>query len=220
YKIPGGGMLSTAEDLVRLGAAVMAPGELNETEIELLHTSSQLSSGRDVGYSLGWSVGGGDVPSRISHTGSQPGSHCLLYARPRQEIVVAVLCNSRGAPFGATLAEIITDHFEAGNGEGPAIDPTGVYEIVPAEGDPVRVDVWRQADHYRAMVTFGAERMPLMSVQVVENRIVAHAFDGRLVELEMTLTGDEVEAVLRRGGTTRASGRRVSSEAFSVRGDH
>ena len=112
YKIPGGGLLSTAEDLVRFGAAHMKPGELDEATLELLYTPSMTNDGSEIGYSLGWFVRPtGDGPPRLSHTGSQPGSTCALTIRPDQGIVVAVLTNARGVPRISQTANAIADRF-------------------------------------------------------------------------------------------------------------
>lgn len=223
YKIPGGGMLSTAEDLVRLGAAVMAPGVLDASVVELVQTPTTLSSGREIGYSLGWNVRRGDEGvERLWHTGSQPGSRCVLLVKPARGLAVAILCNARAAPMGVITADLVASHFERTYSKGPAISPVGVYEIAP-QGEPeqmARVDIWEENEHYRGMITLGKARVSLPTVHVVENTVVAHAYDGRLVELTMVVRGDEVEAVLRTSGSVAARGRRVSSEAFAVTKDH
>ena len=55
-KIPGGGLLSTAEDLVRFGIAVQTYSLLTKESVERMWTSGRTSTGEDTGYGLGWGV--------------------------------------------------------------------------------------------------------------------------------------------------------------------
>ncbi|MCB9846382.1 MAG: beta-lactamase family protein [Phycisphaeraceae bacterium] len=112
YKIPGGGYLSTAEDLVRLGWGVIGAETLGDDALRLLHTPVTTADGKTHAYSLGWNVQGAPGNDlRLSHGGSQPGSQCFLFADAERRIVVALLCNSRGAPISAAECQRIAAMF-------------------------------------------------------------------------------------------------------------
>src|SRR2546430_9580112 len=54
YKRAGGGFVSTAEDLVKFGSALVAPGFLRRHTLALLFTSQRTSAGEETGYGIGW----------------------------------------------------------------------------------------------------------------------------------------------------------------------
>src|SRR6266704_2168158 len=54
YKWAGGGFVSTAEDLVKFGSAMLQPGFLKAETLELLFTSQHTSGGEETGYGIGW----------------------------------------------------------------------------------------------------------------------------------------------------------------------
>src|SRR6266513_4118909 len=56
YKWAGGGFVSTAEDLVKFGSALLEPGFLKRETLELLFTSQHTSGGEETGYGIGWFV--------------------------------------------------------------------------------------------------------------------------------------------------------------------
>src|SRR2546430_14033752 len=56
YKWAGGGFVSTAEDLVKFGSALLAPGFLRRETLDLLFTSQRTSAGEETGYGIGWVV--------------------------------------------------------------------------------------------------------------------------------------------------------------------
>lgn len=97
YKVPGGGMLSTAEDLVRLGWASLEPGSIDREAIRILHQPVSTADGQIHPYALGWSVLGAGESIAIGHTGSQPGASCALWADRRSGVVVAILTNAQQA---------------------------------------------------------------------------------------------------------------------------
>src|SRR6185312_6857544 len=56
YKWAGGGFLSTAEDLVRFGSALLHPGYLKDSSLKLLFTSQKTADGKSTGNGLGWFI--------------------------------------------------------------------------------------------------------------------------------------------------------------------
>jgi CubicO group peptidase (beta-lactamase class C family) len=111
YKWAGGGFLSTSEDLVRFGSALIKPGFLKSDSLALLFTSQKTADGKLTGYGIGWYVQEAPKGHKfVFHTGGQAGGSALLFIRPESGVVVAVLCNVGEAPLpGKGLA--IADFF-------------------------------------------------------------------------------------------------------------
>jgi serine beta-lactamase-like protein LACTB, mitochondrial len=93
YKWAGGGYLSTAEDLVRYGSALLGPGFLRQASLAQLFTPQRTAAGQSTGYGIGWSLGGNQRSPAYWHTGGQPGCTAILLIRPRDRVVVAILTN-------------------------------------------------------------------------------------------------------------------------------
>lgn len=96
YKWAGGGFLSTAEDLTRLGRNLLdARGGLKRETIDLLWTPQKLKDGTSTDYGIGW---GSALDSlgrrRIGHTGGAMGSTSYLLIYPDQKLVLAIIMNS------------------------------------------------------------------------------------------------------------------------------
>ncbi len=99
-KLPSGGMLSTSEDLVRLGNAYAYGRILRpETRRQLLK-NTPLPNGKKVGYGLGWGVST-DRKGRqlLSHTGGNTGSVCRLVVYPEQKLTIAIVSNTFGIDY-------------------------------------------------------------------------------------------------------------------------
>ena len=113
YKWAGGGFLSTAEDLVRFGSALLQPGFLKETSLQLLFTSQKTNSGAETGYGMGWSVHKSKSGQKIyEHAGGSVGGSCQLILYPDSQVVVALVTNLGGAPWKIEDVEAIAEPFE------------------------------------------------------------------------------------------------------------
>ena len=66
YKWAGGGVLSTAEDLVKFGSAHLKAGRLTPASLDLLYTSMKTADGKETGYGAGWDIQG----RKVGHSGS------------------------------------------------------------------------------------------------------------------------------------------------------
>jgi len=69
YKWAGGGFLSTPEDLVRFGSALLRPGFLTANSLNLLFSSQKTSAGQETNYGIGWGIQKsqrGQLPSQQS----------------------------------------------------------------------------------------------------------------------------------------------------------
>jgi serine beta-lactamase-like protein LACTB, mitochondrial len=97
YKWAGGGFLSTAEDLVQFGSALLQPGFLKPESLRLLFTSQKTADGKETGYGMGWFVGKSSSGQRIyAHDGGAAGGSSRLVLYPDTHVVVAMICNFEG----------------------------------------------------------------------------------------------------------------------------
>jgi CubicO group peptidase (beta-lactamase class C family) len=92
YKIPGGGYVTTAEDLVRFARALLDGKLLRPASLAQMWTATAVS-GKD-GYGLGFQVRDGG--KFVWHTGSQPGTSTELFIIPQAHFALAVLANLEG----------------------------------------------------------------------------------------------------------------------------
>jgi CubicO group peptidase (beta-lactamase class C family) len=94
YKWAGGGFLSSSEDLVRFGNAVLEPGYLKKESLALLFTSQKTKSGEETGYGMGWGIEKSKSGKRIfGHSGGATGGSADLILYPDEHLVVAMVCN-------------------------------------------------------------------------------------------------------------------------------
>lgn len=104
YKIPGGGLVSTAEDMVQFGMALMAgkivkPGTL--AEIWTPTGKPMLGSGQPSTYGMGFGVLTIDGQLYVAHTGGQQGTSTDMEFIPGKHFAVAVFANDEDCePFG------------------------------------------------------------------------------------------------------------------------
>ena len=113
-KIPGGGLLSTAEDLTRFGIAVQTHRLLGAGTVEQMWTSGRTAAGEVTGYGLGWAV---QPPQegirRISHAGNQIGASSSLILLPEIGLTYAVMTNLEDVEMGRIMrgiAQILRKH--------------------------------------------------------------------------------------------------------------
>ncbi len=98
YAWAGGGFLSTADDLVRFGSAMIRPGFLTADSRRLLFTAQKNSAEESTGYGIGWFVTH-DNKGRVLyyHDGGSHGGTAVLLIRPDTGAVAAIVCNLSGA---------------------------------------------------------------------------------------------------------------------------
>ena len=99
YKWAGGGFVSTAEDLVKFGSALLAPGFLRRETLDLLFTSQRTSAGEETGYGIGWFVRTDSLGHHWAfHGGSAVGGTAVFGLDRDSHVVVALLTNLSAAP--------------------------------------------------------------------------------------------------------------------------
>ena len=93
-KIPGGGLISTADDLARFAIALESGRLLNSATTELMWTSQKTSDGKTTGYAYGWGVHEENGVRTVGHTGGQPGCSSAIWMLPGQGFAVTIMANT------------------------------------------------------------------------------------------------------------------------------
>ena len=106
HNMAGGNMSSTAEDLVRFGAALLRPGLLPERHWTMLYVRPEFAGGPSA-MSFGFFAPEAGSERRMSISGSNPGTQTGLIVYPERRLAVAVLSNSWG--FGSRSGEMVSD---------------------------------------------------------------------------------------------------------------
>jgi len=93
YKIPGGGMISSADNMAKFEAAVLGDRLLKRATRDLMWTSQKTTDGRETGYGLGWGITNKFGLRILEHTGGQQGTSTAFAVVPSRNAGVVVLCN-------------------------------------------------------------------------------------------------------------------------------
>ncbi len=106
-KIPGGGLVSTAEDLVNFALAVGRGDLLKKETVAQMFTAQKTRDGKPTGYGLGWGVMTAEGKRRVGHGGGQQGTSTFLMLLPDDGVAVAIMANLENAGGLAALADRI-----------------------------------------------------------------------------------------------------------------
>jgi CubicO group peptidase (beta-lactamase class C family) len=98
YKIPGGGWLSSAEDMARFEVAILNDKLLRRATRDLMWTPLKPSDGTKDNYALGWCVVDEDGIAAVGHTGGQQGTSTVFLVAPAPRAGVVVLTNMESVP--------------------------------------------------------------------------------------------------------------------------
>jgi serine beta-lactamase-like protein LACTB len=94
YKIPGGGYVTTAEDLVRFAQALMAGKIVKPDTLLKMWTPVQVTgSGKSSNYGLGFGILMFEGGKYVAHSGGQQGTSTTLVIIPGRQFAVAALAN-------------------------------------------------------------------------------------------------------------------------------
>jgi serine beta-lactamase-like protein LACTB len=112
YKWAGGGFLSTAEDLVRFGSALLQPGFLKAESLKTMFTSQKTSAGEETGYGIGWGLGKSPSGKKVyAHSGGAVGGTSQLIVYPESHIVIALVTNYSESQWKAEEVEAVAEKF-------------------------------------------------------------------------------------------------------------
>lgn len=212
YKIPGGGLLSTAEDVAMFGAAIAEPGVLDAATIAEMMKPMKNNSGQEYDYAMGWALDFVDGRVQWNHGGNQPGARSFLLVYPEENVSVAILANIDGAPISrpeaAMIAEPFLEFLDGAVAAAPSFDPTGTYEFTTFNGEPApdggaTLEIRRKLNGLAGLLSFGAQRLDVYSVMVEGRRARMFGFNGeRLMSVELVVGPDgTATATVRAGGS-------------------
>jgi len=107
YKIPGGGWLSSAEDMARFEVAILNDKLIRRATRDLMWTPLKPSDGSKDSYGLGWGNSDEDGIAVVGHTGGQQGTSTAFLLAPAQRDGVVVLTNMEDADPDKLAREIL-----------------------------------------------------------------------------------------------------------------
>jgi serine beta-lactamase-like protein LACTB, mitochondrial len=93
YKIPGGGLISSADDMANFEAALLADKLLKRNTRDLMWTVAQPADGKPSHYALGWFIADKFGVRTAGHSGGQQGTDTDVVIAPDRALGVVVLAN-------------------------------------------------------------------------------------------------------------------------------
>src|SRR4029077_110178 len=97
YKIPGGGWLSSAEDMAKFEVAILNDKLIKRSTRDLMWTPLKPSDGTKDNYALGWGSWTENGIAAVGHSGGQQGTSTQFIIVPAQRAGVVVLTNMEDA---------------------------------------------------------------------------------------------------------------------------
>jgi CubicO group peptidase (beta-lactamase class C family) len=107
YKIPGGGWLSSAEDMARFEVAILNDKLLKRSTRDLMWTPLKPSDGSKDTYGLGWDVSNEAGVRVAGHGGGQQGTSTYFMVSPDARAGVVVLTNMENTGPDTVAVEIM-----------------------------------------------------------------------------------------------------------------
>jgi CubicO group peptidase (beta-lactamase class C family) len=107
YKIPGGGLISSADDMARFEAAILADKLIKRATRELMWTAQKTGDGKPTGYGLGWGTADKFGFRVVAHTGGQQGTSTAFALVPERRAGVVVLANMDSVNSGDLAEEML-----------------------------------------------------------------------------------------------------------------
>ncbi|MGB0589599.1 MAG: serine hydrolase domain-containing protein [Myxococcota bacterium] len=103
WKMAGGGLISTPQDLARFCQGLMGDTLLTADEKTLLWTEQTKTDGEGTDYGLGFSVGDRDGRAYVEHAGVQPKTRSHLRLYPEENLCIVVMTNTTTAKTTALI---------------------------------------------------------------------------------------------------------------------
>ena len=107
YKIPGGGWLSSAENMGRFESAILTGKLLQRQTLALMWTAQKPSDGAKDDYGLGWGIEEHDRVVTVGHDGGQQGTSTAFLIAPAQGEGVVVLSNMESVDASALATDLL-----------------------------------------------------------------------------------------------------------------
>ncbi len=106
YKIPGGGWLSSADDMAQFEIAILTDKLMTRTTRDLMWTSRKETSEPDRQYGLGWGMSNPGF-REVGHAGGQPGTSTFFMIAPDTADGVVVLANMDDVDTGQLATDLM-----------------------------------------------------------------------------------------------------------------
>ena len=107
YKIPGGGYISSAEDMAQFEVAMLHNKLINAKTAELMWTPLKPTDGKPDKYALGWGTSNENGILYVGHNGGQQGCSTSFFLAPEKNAGVVVLSNMEDIPVSDLATEIL-----------------------------------------------------------------------------------------------------------------
>jgi serine beta-lactamase-like protein LACTB, mitochondrial len=107
YKIPGGGLISSADDMANFEAALLADKLLKRSTRDLMWTVAQPTDGKPSHYALGWFITDKFGVHTAGHSGGQQGTDTDFVIAPDRGLAVVVLANMDNVATNRPADEIL-----------------------------------------------------------------------------------------------------------------
>jgi serine beta-lactamase-like protein LACTB len=112
YKIPGGGLISSTDDMARFEIAIMANKLLKPATRDLMWTPQKVTDGSQNDYALGWGTQKKYGLALVEHTGGQQGTSTSIILVPERRAGIVVLANMDNvdsAELSTAILKIVLD---------------------------------------------------------------------------------------------------------------
>jgi serine beta-lactamase-like protein LACTB, mitochondrial len=107
YKIPGGGWLSSADDMAQFEVAILNDRIIARSTRDLMWTPLKPTDGTEDSYALGWGTGRSLGVLDVGHAGDQQGTSTFFMIIPERRAGVVVLINLDGTGASDLAIEIM-----------------------------------------------------------------------------------------------------------------
>jgi serine beta-lactamase-like protein LACTB, mitochondrial len=107
YKIPGGGWLSSAQDMAKFEVAVLNDRLIRRATRDLMWTPLKPSDGSEDTYALGWGSAVDAGVAEVGHSGGQQGTSTAIFMAPDRKAGVVVLINMEEVPASTLAKELL-----------------------------------------------------------------------------------------------------------------
>jgi CubicO group peptidase (beta-lactamase class C family) len=106
YKVPGGGFVSTVEDLARFAVAIETDKLLKHETTEQMFTSQKTRDGKATNYGFGWNINTRNGQRIVGHSGAQQRVSTTLHLIPARGLAVVLMANLEDLRLGDLAIQI------------------------------------------------------------------------------------------------------------------
>ena len=92
-KVPGGGLVTTAEDLAKFAIAINTNQLVKPETLAQMWTKPKTSDGKEQGYAMGFLINNDKGLLRVFNDGAQAGTRTYLFLLPQQKFAITLMTN-------------------------------------------------------------------------------------------------------------------------------